>query len=156
MFSQDVIDGICRLSPQMGALDGERRGLLDIRRKPSNYKLCVKIMREEIGKALDEEQEKERRNLFLSVFLVVGVVIVLGALLYPVSFKTMHGVTVAYTAKQTEMGSKEKVDVRLQSGQKVLASFPQHLVYKNGAKAEVVEGRALLGRRSYKVIRYVE
>jgi len=37
MFSQDVIDGVCSLSAQMGVLEGERRGLLDIRRKPSNY-----------------------------------------------------------------------------------------------------------------------
>jgi len=36
MFSQDVIDGAGRLSAQMGVLEGERRGLLDIRRKPSN------------------------------------------------------------------------------------------------------------------------
>jgi len=62
----------------------------------------------------------------------------------------------AYTAEQTEMGSKERVTVRLESGRKVLAKFPQHLSFRRGKKVELIERRALLGRHSYNVIQYAE
>lgn len=65
------------------------------------------MMRKEIKNALDDEQEKDRRKYLLSVALLAGMMAAYSALFYPLSVKTMYGIMEAYTAEQTEMGSKE-------------------------------------------------
>ncbi|MFV1977221.1 MAG: hypothetical protein ACC651_15880 [Candidatus Scalindua sp.] len=113
-------------------------------------------MRDEIKNALDNEQAKDRNKYILSLLFLVGLAGTFGALFYPASVKTVYGVTEAYTAEQTEMGSKERVTILLETGEKVLAKFPRHLVYRKGVKVELIERQALMGKRSYSVIQYAE
>ena len=113
-------------------------------------------MREKIKNALDNEQAKDRNKYILSLLLLVGLVGTFGALFYPISVKTIYGVTEAHTAEQTYMGSKERVTILLETGETVLAKFPEHLVYRKGVKVELVERQSLIGKRSYRVIQYAE
>jgi hypothetical protein len=109
-----------------------------------------------MNKVLDGEQAAARRKLFLRIVPVVGVVLFLGTWFFPVSFKSVRGVTESFSAVQTENGSTPQVTVRLESGDGVVASFPRQLDYRRGAKVEVIERQVLLGNHSYRVVGYAE
>ena len=113
-------------------------------------------MRREIRDVLDKEQAGERRKVLVTIAGLLALAVLFGAVYVPVEVKTVYGTMEAYTGEQTEMGSKERVTVQLESGEKILAKVPQHLSFMRNRKVEVVEKRALLGRRSYSVIKYVE
>jgi len=49
-----------------------------------------------------------------------------------------------------------KVTVRLESGDRVVISWPRQVNYLKGIRVEIMEGRALLGKHSYRFVRYAE
>jgi hypothetical protein len=113
-------------------------------------------MRPEVKKALDEEQSKERKVLLYGVLLFVVVAVTLGSIFIPVTSKSIYGITISYTAVQTDEGSKPRVKVKLESGETIVAAFPKHLVFKYGEKAELLEGRTLVGKPTYRMVRYAQ
>lgn len=46
--------------------------------------------------------------------------------------------------------------VKFESGEKIVAAFPKHLVFKYGEKAELLEGRSLVAKPTYRLIQYVQ
>ena len=113
-------------------------------------------MRKEINRALDAEQAKDRRKVIVAVGSVAGVLMVIGAALFPVSSESVYGVTETFSASQSEDGAKPRVVVKLESGRQVVAKMPRHINFRKGVKVEIMEGRSLLGRHSYRFVRYVE
>ena len=78
---------------------------------------------------LDKEQAEERRKVFVTIGGLLALAALFGAVYVPVEVKTVYGAMEAYTAEQTEMGSKDRVTVQLESGEKILAKFPKHLSF---------------------------
>jgi hypothetical protein len=113
-------------------------------------------MRKETSKVPDDAQAAARRKLFLRILPVVGIILFLGTWFFPVSFKSVRGITESFSAGPDEKGSRPQVTVRLESGAWVVANFPRQLDYRRGAKVVVVERQVLLGKRSYQVVRYAE
>jgi len=137
----------------MRALSGHRTSLTLGR---SCATLYVFIVKKEAKDILDAQSSREKRQLIFGLAGAFGAFLIYVGISTPLFNDTVFGVTEALSAVQTEDGSKLLVSVRLESGGKVVARLPSTRLFQKGEKAEFVEGRSILGRRSYRFIQYVE
>ena len=109
----------------------------------------------DVKKELDKFQNRQRKQILFGILLTIVFMLILGSIYFPVSTYTVLGKTVALTALQTDEGSKLMVKVELVSGKSIIAVFPEYLVYQKGKNGEILEGHTLIGKPTYRFIRYV-
>jgi hypothetical protein len=105
---------------------------------------------------LDAESAKEKRQLIFGLAGGFGAFLIYIGVSTPIFTNTVFGVTETLSAVQTDDGSKPIVSVRLESGEKVVARLPTTRLFQKNEKAEFVEARSVLGKRTYRFIQYVE
>jgi len=82
--------------------------------------------------------------------------IILAAYKVPLIHNELHGIIIGVSKIHDETGSRSIAAVHLDTGDQVLASMPPDLQIRTGAKARVMEGRSLFGRKSYNIVSYDE
>ncbi len=113
-------------------------------------------MRSDVKTELDKLQNKQRKQILFGILLAIIFMLILGSIYFPVTTYTVLGKTTALTALQTDEGSKLRVRVKLDTGKTILAIFPEYLAYKKGKKGEILEGHTLIGKPTYRFVRYVQ
>jgi len=84
------------------------------------------------------------------------VLFLLAAYKVPLFHNEVNGTIIGVSAFHNEAGSKLIAAVQLDTGAQVLASMPSGLLIRQDIRAKVSEGRALFGRKSYRIIAYNE
>jgi hypothetical protein len=108
-------------------------------------------------KAIMNKHAKDDRNKGLLIALAASIVLILlAAYKIPVIHNELYGNIEGVSEVHDETGSKIIAAVRLDTGGHVLAYMPRDLQVRTGVKVKVMEGRTILGLKSYKVISYGE
>jgi len=104
----------------------------------------------------DKEAAKEKWQYILGGLFVFLIVTLLLSFTVPISSKQTQGTMIGLTARQTDVGSKQRAQIKLQSGATILAVLPKHMNYKEQGKVELLQEQTLVGRPRYRVISYVQ
>jgi len=109
------------------------------------------------NKAIISKHANVDRNKGLLIALAASLVLILlAAYKVPIIHYELYGDIIGVSEIHNETGSQLIAAVHLDTGGQVLASMPRDLQLRTDAKAKVMEGRSIFGRKSYKVISYNE
>ena len=96
-----------------------------------------------------------RQGLYIAMAAALALLI-LAAYKVPLFHNEVNGTIVGVSAIHNEAGSKLTAAVLLETGDQVHAFMPGDLLLRQDISAKVSEGRALFGRKSYRIIAYNE
>ena len=103
------------------------------------------------------ERAKVDRNRGVLIALAASLVLILlAAYKIPIIHSEFYGYIKGVSEVHDETGSKLIAAVHLDTEGQVLASMPNDLQIRTDVKVKVMEGRSILGRKSYRVISYSE
>jgi hypothetical protein len=109
------------------------------------------------NKAIIDRHAKGDRNKGLLIAISASLVLILLATYnIPLMLKELYGNIIGVSEVHNETGSRLIATVHFDTGDQVLASMPRGFQIRTGAKAKVMEGCSMFGRKSYKVITYNE
>jgi len=109
------------------------------------------------NKVIIKRHAKSDRTKGLLIAIAASLVlIILATYKVPVIRNELHGIIIGVSGVHDEAGAELIATVHLDTGEQVLASMPRDLQIRTGAKAKVMEGRSLFGRKSYNIVTYNE
>ena len=106
-------------------------------------------------KTIKNRRATRNKGLFI-IMTATFVLIILTTYKTPLFQKELNGKIMGFTEIQNKTELKLIATVRLDNGAQVLASMPPGLLKRNDAKATVMEGITIFGRKTYKLLSYNE
>ena len=106
-------------------------------------------------KIIKHGEATRNKGLFISV-AAIFVLIILTTYKTPLFHNERNGKIMGFSEIHNKTELKLIATVRLDNGYQVLASMPLDLQKRNDAKATLIEGITMFGRKTYKLLSYSE
>ena len=107
------------------------------------------------NKTIKHREATRNKGLFISV-AAIFVLIILTTYKTPLFHNELNGKIMGFSEIHNKTELKLMATVRLDNGYQVLASMPLDLQKRNDAKATLIEGITMFGRKTYKFLSYNE
>ena len=101
---------------------------------------------------VDRHEARVRRTGLLIAIAAALVLTALAAYKIPLFHHELDGTIVGISEVHDEAGSELIAAVQLDTGDQVIVSMQRDLLKNESIKVRIIEGRTLLGRKSYRII----
>jgi hypothetical protein len=103
------------------------------------------------------KRAKSAHNIGLLIAITAALVLILlAAYRIPLIHHEHNGIISGVSEVHNQTGVTLIAIVTLDNGTQVLASMPRDLQIRTGIETSVMERRAILGRKSYSIVKYIE
>jgi len=112
-------------------------------------------MNKEAREKLNRLILKNRIKFYAAILIPLILILGLFGAFFPVSSSNIEVKVIKYTARLTDFGNKPIMWAKLDNGKTIKITMPINSQLKQGASAEIIISKTLVGVPTYKFVRYV-